>query len=49
MKHPENCYIKNIGLWHYNNIVYTNKQNNDKELNETQQHINNQMNIINYY
>jgi len=41
MKHPENCYIKNIGLWHYNNIVYTTKQNNDKELNETQQHINN--------
>ena len=41
MKHPENCYIKNIGLWHYNNIVYTTKQNNDKELNETQHHINN--------
>jgi len=41
MKHPEQCYIKNIGLWHYNNIVYTTKQNNDKELNETQHHINN--------
>ena len=25
MKHPENCYIKNIGLWHYNNIVYNRK------------------------
>ena len=42
MKHPENCYIKNIGLWHYNTIVYSNKQNKDKELNETQQHIHNQ-------
>ena len=41
MKHPENCYIKNIGLWHYNNIVYTHKQNNNKELNENNTHINN--------
>ena len=41
MKHPEDCYVKNIGLWHYNNIVYSNKQNNDKELNENNTHINN--------
>jgi glycosyltransferase involved in cell wall biosynthesis len=42
MKHPEHCYIKNIGYWHYNTIVYSNKQNKDKELNETHQHIHNQ-------
>ena len=41
MKHPEDCYVKNIGLWHYNNIVYSNKQNNDKDLNENNTHINN--------
>lgn len=41
MKHPDNCYIKNIGLWHYNDIVYSNKQNNDKELNENNTHTNN--------
>jgi len=41
MKHPENCYIKNIGLWHYNNIVYSSRQNKDKELNENNAHINN--------
>ena len=41
MNHPEECYVKNIGIWHYNNIVYSNKQNNDKELNENNTHINN--------
>ena len=41
MKHPKECYVKNIGLWHYNNIVYSNKQNKDKELNENNTHINN--------
>ena len=41
MKHPDTCYVKNIGLWHYNTIVYSNKQNNEKELNENNTHINN--------
>ena len=41
MKHPDNCYVKNIGLWHYNNIVYSNNQNKEKELNENDTHINN--------
>ena len=41
MKHPENCYVKNIGIWHYNNIVYSDKQNCNKELNENSYHINN--------
>ena len=41
MNHPEECYVKNIGLWHYNTIVYSNKQNNNKELNENNTHINN--------
>ena len=41
MKHPDSCYVKNIGLWHYNNIVYSSKQNNEKELNENTTHINN--------
>ena len=41
MTHRADCYVKNIGLWHYNNIVYSTKQNKEKELNETHTHINN--------
>ena len=41
MKHPDNCYIKNIGFWHFNNIVYSEKQNVKKELNESKLHSNN--------
>ena len=41
MKHPQKCYVKNIGFWHYNNIVYSSLQNKDKELNENNIHINN--------
>jgi len=40
MKHPENTYIKNTGQWHFNNVVYSNKQNNKGELNIDQEHIN---------
>lgn len=36
MKHPDNCFIKNIGGWHYENVVYSNKQNIYGELNESQ-------------
>ena len=41
MKHPDDCYVKNIGIWHYNNIVYSTLQNKEKELNENNTHINN--------
>lgn len=35
MKHPANCYVKHIGNWHFDNVVYSGKQNNKYELNET--------------
>jgi len=34
-KHPNNCYVKHIGNWHFDNVVYSSKQNNKFELNET--------------
>ena len=34
-KHPDNCYVKHIGNWHFDNVVYSGKQNNKYELNET--------------
>jgi len=34
MKHPDNCYIHNIGQWHFDNVVYNKSQNKDYELNE---------------
>lgn len=36
MKHPENCFVKDIGGWHYESMVYSNKQNIDGELNENE-------------
>ena len=42
MKHPNNVFIKNIGHWHFDDIVYNNKQNIKNELNETLQHLKNQ-------
>jgi hypothetical protein len=33
MKHPENTYINNIGGWHFDRVVYNEKQNNKGELN----------------
>ena len=39
MKHPENCFIKYISGWHYESMVYSNKQNKDGELNENQNSI----------
>jgi hypothetical protein len=35
MEHPKNCFVKNIGDWHFNNVVYNSKQNINNELNET--------------
>lgn len=35
MKHPEDCYIKYIGNWHFENVVYSSKQNKNYELNES--------------
>lgn len=34
-KHPDNCYVKHIGDWHFEKVVYSSKQNNKYELNET--------------
>lgn len=39
MKHPENTYIKNTGTWHFNNVVYSTKQNKNTELNIDKTHI----------
>lgn len=38
MNHPEECYIKNTGEWHFNQIVYTKKQNKDGEYNGDKKH-----------
>ena len=38
MKHSKNTYIKYIGNWHFENIVYNKKQNKKGELNITQSH-----------
>lgn len=38
MNHPKDCYVNCIGKWHYENVVYSNKQNKEKELNETTTH-----------
>ena len=38
MNHPEECYIKNTGEWHFNQIVYNNKQNKDGEYNGDEKH-----------
>jgi mannosyltransferase OCH1-like enzyme len=40
MKHPENTYIENTGSWHFNNVVYSAKQNKNTELNIDKTHIN---------
>lgn len=37
INHPENCFIKDIGGWHYEQVVYSNKQNKDGELNENEE------------
>ena len=33
MKHPENTYIQDIGSWHFNQIVYSTKQDKSQEYN----------------
>ena len=39
MKHPENSYIRNIGTWHFNDIVYNVKnQNKEGNMNITEKH-----------
>jgi hypothetical protein len=34
MKHPNNCYIKCTGDWHFNSVVYNEKQNKDGDYNK---------------
>jgi len=41
MKHPENTFIKDIGNWHFDNVVYSNKQNSRNEMNIDNKHLNN--------
>jgi hypothetical protein len=38
MDHPENTYIENIGAWHFNRIVYSNKQNKEGDYNQDKNH-----------
>ena len=33
MKHPDNCIIKFTGVWHLNDVVFSEKQNHNLELN----------------
>ena len=40
MKHPENTYIKHIGDWYFEKIVYNHKQNIKGELNSNEKYIN---------
>ncbi len=39
MQHPENAFILYTGNWHFNNIVYSSKQNTNQELNMNEDHI----------
>jgi hypothetical protein len=39
MKHPKNTFIKNTGTWHFDNIVFTEKQNKEGTLNQDDKHI----------
>jgi hypothetical protein len=41
MNHINNSYIKNTGDWHFNNVVYSNKQNTNKDMNIDKKHIDN--------
>ena len=41
IKHPDNTFIKNTGIWHFNDVVFHEKQSADGELNMTDKHINN--------
>jgi len=43
MEHPENTYIKHIGDWHFEKIVYNDKQNINGELNTSDNHNNETM------
>ena len=40
MNHPENTIIKNTGDWHFNKLVYNEKQNVKQELNLNDDHNN---------
>ena len=40
MNHPENTIIKNTGDWHFNKLVYNEKQNVNQELNLNDDHNN---------
>tara|TARA_B100000902_G_scaffold314228_1_gene304914 strand:+ start:1156 stop:2181 length:1026 start_codon:yes stop_codon:yes gene_type:complete len=41
MTHPPNTYVKNIGEWHFDKVVYNDKQNNKGELNINETHTQN--------
>jgi len=39
LNHPEDALVKNTGQWHFNNLVYSNKQNKQRDLNVDNNHI----------
>ncbi len=41
MIHPANTYVKNIGEWHFDKIVYDKKQNDKGEININEEHVEN--------
>lgn len=41
MIHPKNTYVKNIGEWHFDKLVYDKKQNEKGELNINEKHTKN--------
>lgn len=44
MNHPREAKVINTGEWHFNNIVYSAKQNKQRELNVDQKHLDNTSN-----
>lgn len=46
MKHPENTFIKNTGRWHFNKIVYSEKQNSSGDFETTSEHESNEASFI---
>lgn len=38
MSHPENCVVRNTGVWHFDKVVFDAKQNINGDLNESDKH-----------
>ena len=46
MKHPENAFVRCTGGWHFNQIVYNEKQNKNGEYNGSDSHFENEQKYI---